>query len=278
MTTLPIIRTEHLFRQLDGLLLDLLQSLSRDEWSRPTIVPRWNVHHVAVHLLDTALRRLSLCRDGWAPVPPSIHSEQDLVDLINRLNAEGVATLGRLSPELVVTLTATVTPQLAAYLEMLDPMAPASFAVSWAGETESQNWFDVAREFTERWHHQQQVRLATNRPGILTPQLYAPVLETFMRVLPHTYRHVDASDGTVCEFIVPGECGGSWSLSRRHNVWQLTDGHDAGRVVCTCIIPPDVAWRLFTKGVSRDEAAARIERRGDQRLGAVVLGALAIVG
>ena len=34
-----------------------------------------------------------------------------------------------------------------------------------AGEAVSANWFDVAREFTERWHHQQQIRLAIGGPA-----------------------------------------------------------------------------------------------------------------
>jgi hypothetical protein len=41
-----------------------------------------------------------------------------------------------------------------------DPFAMAPYGVSWAGEEKSANWFDTAREFTERWHHQQQIRLA----------------------------------------------------------------------------------------------------------------------
>jgi len=59
--------------------------------------------------------------------------------------------------------------------------------VSWAGEEESANWFDTAREFTERWHHQQQIRLAVNKPGIVTREFYFPVLDCFMRALPYAY-------------------------------------------------------------------------------------------
>ena len=55
------------------------------------------------------------------------------------------------------------------------------FPVSWAGEEESANWFDTAREFTERWHHQQQIRLAVDKPGIMTREFYFPVLDCFMR-------------------------------------------------------------------------------------------------
>ena len=57
-------------------------------------------------------------------------------------------------------------------------------------------WFDNARELTERWHHQEQIRLATNRPGIMTPLLYHPVLDTFLRGLPHAYREVTAAANT----------------------------------------------------------------------------------
>jgi hypothetical protein len=52
----------------------------------------------------------------------------------------------------------------ARFHKSLDPLAPAAFAVSWAGEETSSNWFDTARELTERWHHQQQIRLATIGP------------------------------------------------------------------------------------------------------------------
>ena len=276
-SALPPIHAAHLFPALDAALVQLLKSLGRDEWRAPTIVPGWNVHQVTAHLLDTALRRLSMCRDEWRlPLPPPT-SERQVVELINALNAQGVVVYGALSPEVLIALTEVVTPQLASYLASLDPLAPAAFAVSWAGESESQNWFDIARELTERWHHQQQIRLATNRPGLMTPVLYGPVLETFMRVLPHTYRHVEAPDGSLCDVVVPGECGGHWRIMRRADRWVAVASTDAPPL-SKVIVPPDLAWRLLTKGATRDEALARVVVHGDQRLGQVFLDALAIVG
>ena len=273
-----VIRCAHLFGELDDALVTLLKSLNVDQWRTPSIVPGWTVHHIAAHLLDTALRRLSACRDEWRGPGEPPRSDRELVDLINRLNADGVRVFASLSPALLVALTELVTPQLRAYFESLDPMAPAAWPVSWAGEHESLNWFDVAREFTERWHHQQQIRLATDRPGIMTPRLYGPVLDTFMRVLPHTYRDVDAPDGTSCEVVVPGECGGRWRVTRHSGRWTLEAADGEGAVAATCVIPADLAWRLFTKGTTPDESRARIELRGDAPLGAVVYRALAIVG
>jgi hypothetical protein len=50
----------HLLRKVDGQLIDLLQSLTADEWYMQTIAPRWKVRDVAAHLLDTVLRKLSM--------------------------------------------------------------------------------------------------------------------------------------------------------------------------------------------------------------------------
>jgi len=192
MTTsvLAPILTAPLFEELDDKLIALLESLRDDEWRRPTVVPRWNVRQVAAHLLDTALRRLSLDRDDSAPADAEpIANADDLKRLVNELNARGVAVYAALSTRMLITLLAVAARELREYFLSLDPMQPASWPVSWAGEGRSMNWFDTAREFTERWHHQQQIRMAVERPGIMTPRLYGPVLDTFMRALPK-YRNL----------------------------------------------------------------------------------------
>src|SRR5262249_33730526 len=152
----PIL-TVHLFPILEDLLIELLRSLTPAEWEAQTIVPRWVVKDIAAHLLDTQLRKLSVVRDGYVRETPVIASPSDLVAFINRLNAEGVAIYGRLSPAVLISLMEFASRASAAFHLALDPFSPAAFAVSWAGESQSLNWFDTAREFTERWHHQQQI-------------------------------------------------------------------------------------------------------------------------
>jgi len=112
---------------------------------------------------------------------------------------------------------------LAEYHRSRDPNASAPYGVSWAGEEKSSNWFDTAREFTERWHHQQQIRLAVNKPSIMTRELYYPVLDCFLRALPFTYRTVSAKPGTYLQINVSGECGGNWYLARAEQAWRLTE-------------------------------------------------------
>ncbi len=138
--------------QVDAELLKLLASLRPDEWDLQTVAPDWRVRDVAAHLLDTVSRKLSLVRDGWF-VEQSRRSTEDLVALVNRLNREGVTVYRRLSPSILISWMSVACRESAEFHESLDPFAPAVFAVSWAGKRRSLNWFDTARELTERWHH-----------------------------------------------------------------------------------------------------------------------------
>jgi uncharacterized protein (TIGR03083 family) len=267
----------HLLCQVDDRLIDLLSSLTPSEWDLQTIAPLWKVRDVAAHLLDTALRKLSMVRDSCFVEATQIRSPRELVTVVNRLNREGVTVYRRLSPRVLIDLMKQACEQSARFHESLDPFAPAAFAVSWAGEEISPNWFDTARELTERWHHQQQIRLATNRPGLMTPEVYHPVLDCFVRGLPHVYRDVVAPVGTSLLLEISGECGGRWFLSKASTRWHLvkeSGGEWASRVT----IPQEVAWRVFTKGIDRGFARGQIGVEGDRDLGEKVLQLTAIVG
>lgn len=273
---LPPIFTAHLFPKLEGMLIELLRSLAPDDWEGQTVSPRWKVKDVAAHLLDTQLRKLSLARDGYVAEKHVIKSAEDLAGLINRLNDEGVRMYRRLSPAVLIAMMELASRQSAEYHQSLDPYATAKFGVSWAGEQESLNWFDTAREFTERWHHQQQIRMAARRPGIMTREFYYPVLDCFMRGLPFAYRQVAAEPGSLLQFNLAGECGGIWYLLRNESGWQLVDDL-CGNKVSEVTIPQEIAWLVFTKGMNRESAAAQTRVQGDRALGLHVLGMIAIV-
>src|SRR6267154_3479934 len=260
----------HLLRAVDEKLVDLLGSLAPREWDLQTIAPLWKVRDVAAHLLDTVLRKLSMVRDSCYVEAVTIRSPQDVVALVNRLNAEGVTVYRRLSPPVLINLMRTACEQSARFHESLDPFAAATFNVSWAGEEASLNWFDTARELTERWHHQQQIRLATHRPGIMTRDLYHPVLDCFLRGLPHAFLEVKASPGTVVLVEISGECGGQWFLERGAETWNLVP-RPGGGFTARVTVPQELAWRLFTKGIDRSSARGQLEIDGDRDLGEKIL-------
>jgi uncharacterized protein (TIGR03083 family) len=273
----PIL-TAHLFPIVEAHLLELLRALTPAEWELQTVAPKWKVKDVAAHLLDTQLRNLSRARDGYVTGPrPQFTSHAKFLAFIDRRNSEGVEMYRRLSARVLISLMEVASREYAAFHQTLDPMAEAGIGVSWAGEEKSLNWFDTARELTERWHHQQQIRLVTNRPGIMTRELYYPVLDTFMRALPFHYRNRTAEAGTHVRLTVPGECGGSWFLYRDGDRWiQVESPH--GRQAAETTIPQEIAWRIFTKGIDRNAATARVTITGDRDLGSHVLSLIAIVG
>ena len=191
---------------------------------------------------------------------------------------------GRLSPPLIIEFMTTAVRQLRAHLGELPADAPAAFPVSWAGESASSHWFDVAREYTERWHHQAQIREAVGTLApLMRPRLYAPVLQTFMHAVPHALRHVAAAEGAVVRVDVDGEAGGVWHVRRHAGTWHLdvsarsvSPGREAA--VASVWMPGDLAWQLFTNGATVDEVRQRCRWDGDQATAHTVIGARAIVG
>lgn len=266
-----------LFLPLWAELIALLRGLETEDWDRSTVCPLWSVRDIAAHLLDDDLRRLSVHRDGHQlPDAPRDPSEAALLEFINRLNAEWVTAARHMSPRLLVELLEFTGPQVAELFGSLDPFGQAHFPVSWAGESRSENWFDAGRDYTERWLHQQQIREAIGAPGLLDRRWFHPVLELFVRAMPHTYRDVKREEGTAVQVEITGNAGGSWALLSTAEGWRLYTGRPA-RTAATVSMTSDTAWRLFSKALKTDEDRSRVHISGDHALGAVLLGSVAVI-
>lgn len=244
---------QHLFPILDQHLLELLNTLSIEDWERPTISPKWKVKDVAAHLLDGNLRALSMLRDEYFGEQPDLgNTDSTITDFLNRLNADWVKAMKRISPSLLIALLASSGRAYCDYITSLDPFAKAQFSVAWAGETVSQNWFHIAREYTEKWHHQQQIRLAVGQEELLYQQeLYWPCIDTFMRALPYHFRDQKAPVATLIAIEV--EDLGSWFIQKEENGWTaLVAPRNAPH--SKVVLPREMAWKIFTKGISAEAA------------------------
>ena len=264
------------FTPLHAELIALLRGLAPEDWGRPTACALWSVHDIAAHLLDDDLRRLSFHRDGQLPQAAGPMSGPELVAVVNRMNAEWVAVSRRMSPRVIVDLLQVTGPWVVDLFRAIDPFAPAHWSVTWAGEQASEHWFDVGRDYTERWLHQQQIRDAVGAAPLTGREWLHPVLELFARALPFTYRDTWAAAGATVMVAVEGEAGGTWTLQREGQRWRLYSGA-AARPSATVTMSDDTAWRLFSKGLGPDAARERVWIGGDQALGAVALGSLAVL-
>ena len=96
------IQTQHLFSILDNKLMELLHSLTAEEWEAQTIARLWKVKDVAAHLLDGNIRALSIQKEKYfGEAPPAIESYDDLVSWLNQLNADWVKAAKRISPSVL---------------------------------------------------------------------------------------------------------------------------------------------------------------------------------
>jgi uncharacterized protein (TIGR03083 family) len=277
LTSLQPIDTRGLFRPVSSELVKLLRELRADDFARPTVAGKWVVREVLAHLVDLTFRRLSFHRDGMAPPPPAapIRSERDFVQFINAINAQWIDASRRFSPQVLTDLFEKASADLADWFEFVPLDAPALFGVSWAGEQVSEGWFDIGREFTELWHHQEQIRMALGRPSLSDPRYLAAVIAIAVRGLPHAYRDVDGKAGETLVLEITGPAGGKWTLVR-DGKWTLHDGEPA-EVTTRAMVADTDAWKLLFNALKGDEARAAVAVDGPPELAAPLLRARSVI-
>lgn len=279
-----MIDTVPLFPEERAALLSFLESLSDEQWHIADVYPGWSLKDVVSHLLADDLGRLSRGRDAHSAATFEFTTpetfEADLLEFINRQNQQWVEATRRLSPRLLIDLLRWSGEQSQAYWESLDLEALGE-PVSWAGPEPAPVWLDVAREFTERWLHQQHIRENAGAPLLYDEHIFIPVLDTFAHAIPHTYRNIDAPEGTTARLQVT-DVGATGRSPQRYDVghdnarWRLISSIE-GEPTATVTMPADTAWRLFSKSITPDDARRSATFDGDQALAVKMLDTVAII-
>lgn len=268
------IETLHLFPLLTEELVILLKDLPAQEWLKPSPIAGRTVKDLVSHLVDGSLRRLSMQRDNFynQEQNTAIHTYGDLVDFIQSLNKEWIMASKRLSPPILLDLLEYSEAALYTFFKSLKPFEKATYSVAWAGEDESENWFDIAREYTEKWHHQMQIRMALDKPLLMDKKFIEPLYDTFMLGLPHLYNTLDYSTkNESVRVTLTGNLDKSWQLNMNEGRWVLTENMGS-KSLTTIKIPESIAWILFTN-TDRNKAQylSKIKISGNQILGNRIL-------
>jgi uncharacterized protein (TIGR03083 family) len=221
-------------------LLALLGSLEGAGWAAPTEAGHWTVKDVALHLLDDDLGWLSRDRDDdTSGLLDAGGDYRVFVAALDAKNQHWVDGAAGLSPRVIRDLLAWSGEQVAEYFATADMHEPSN--VSWASAGPVPRWFDLARDFTERWVHQQHIRDAVGRPG-RHDRFLPEVLGTFVWAFPYQYRP-DAAPGTVV--LLDFGSGGTWHLTREATGWALGEGGAPGPAAALRM-PAHLAWRQLT--------------------------------
>jgi uncharacterized protein (TIGR03083 family) len=226
-------------------LLGLLRDLAPADWLRPTAAAPWLVRDVVAHVLGDDLSRLARGRDGHRSDGP--RPGEPLARFLDRFNAQWVDAAQRISPPVLVDLLAAVSPQVLAFWWAQDLDGPGE-VVSWAGPDPAPARLDYAREMTEYWIHQQQVREAVGRPVDTDPGTVRAVLDTFLHAVPLTLRD---EPGTALR--IETEVG-AWAWERGDAGWVRAASTSGGAVLRT---DSATLWRLCVRMVEPDEARTR---------------------
>lgn len=270
----PVLDVVDLFPELRAELLRVLRGLNDGAWQLPTACAGWSVKDVALHILADELGYLSRHRDSDGITFES-HSFDGLVALINEQNDLWVRATRRLSKRVLLGLLETTGAEMADYIRSIDPQQ-GSHTIAWAGTGQAPMWLQLARELTEYWMHHQHICEALGIESLKTRRYLHPVLSTFVHALPRTYADTPAPLGTVVVLRVLGEAADTWYLRREEAGWSLYAEVEA-RPAVTVTMSDDTAWRLFTKGITPQEAAAYSRVDGYLMLGRVMFNAVAIL-
>lgn len=270
----PVIEPRSVFRRDRRALLELVAGLEPQDWERPTICAPWRVRDLVAHLVGDDLGRLSRSRDGNgggdAPQPG-----ESFPAFIARLNHRWVTACSGMSPTVLVDLLTASGEQVLDFWDQLD-LTELGEPVSWAGPGAAPRWLDCARDFTEYWTHQRQLREATGRAFRRDTAADYVTLDTFLRAMPYTLRDVHAPEGATVTVDVLGPAGGRWSWERDCGAWAWRSEHPE-RPTAVVTLDEDVLWRLCTRGITPSDARSRALVEGPAELTDPVLTIVSII-
>jgi hypothetical protein len=265
---------DDLLKEIDDQLLDIVKSISIDEWNKKTLYPNWKVNDIFSHIIDTSIRKLSGQRDKYfdTSTSPRINSYNDLVHYIEKLADDWTESTRRISPQIMIKLYSEVKDELHQFIKNLDPYEDALFSVAWAGEITSKNWFDTAREYTEHWIHQQQIRDALDLDPIDQPKYIKAVLETFIRSIPIAYNKANIVGKLGIE--ITGSINAKYCLLKKDTEYQIFEGEiedTTAKITVDCM----EFCKMLARIINPKDMKYRIN--GDKQFGEIVLNSIALM-
>jgi len=243
-------------------LLRVLGGLSEAEWQYPTACTGWSVKDVALHLLGDDIGLLSRRRDGFSAADAEFETFEQVVAFINLQNDIWLRAARRMSPAVLLSLLEVTGKSVHDWANALDPDAVGA-PVDWVTADNAPVWMELAREYTEYWAHHQHICNALDEDSLLGDYRFT-ALAAYSWALPRAYGGLSAPARTTVQFTyVDGDETRDWYVMREMGRWRLL-GYTNAEAATQIRIPADVAWRLFTKGVSSEAAREAASIEGDE--------------
>lgn len=245
--------------------LELLRSLSAEDWERPTECPEWSVKGLVLHVLGDDLSLLSRQRDASLDSLTTYaidHPGVTFRELLDGFNEQWVTAASFLSIELVLELLRLVGEWSDTFYREVGLETIAREPVGlFASSVPSPYWQVMAREYDERFIHHSQVRRAVG-----VPELEGELVTWAARVTAHLFAawlvEYPAAEGATIGFDVEG--AGRWTVRRDGDRWQVDEGGDEPDARVT--LPQVVAVPALSRGLALDELWDQLAIDGDTAL------------
>ena len=91
-----------------------------------------------------------------------------------------------------------------------------------------------------------------------------------------TFREIHATDGARIHLVISGEAGDEWYLQREQERWILGKS-SMSPADTTVVLDQENAWRLFTKGIGKDETFQCASFNGNEMLARKVFDTVSII-
>jgi uncharacterized protein (TIGR03083 family) len=265
----PMLRPERMA------LLDLLRSLSADDWERPTECPAWTTKGIALHILGDDVSLLTRQRDASTDSLTLFaldHPGLSLRGLLDGFNEQWVAASSFLSNELVIALLALVGDWSETFYRDVGLDTMSREPVGLFAETEpSPYWQVIAREYLERFIHQSQIRRAVG-----TSELGGELVTAAARVVMHllaVWIH-DYAPATGSAITVDFGAVGTWTWQRAADRWSVLEG-SGDRATAWIAVSPAATVAMLSRGMAQGEVVTSLTIAGDEPLARGVIDIVA---
>jgi uncharacterized protein (TIGR03083 family) len=259
-------------------LLDVLSTLTPGEWAAPTECPEWTVQGVALHVLGDDLSLLARQRDQVVQgliLYGRSHPDLDFRQLLDGFNEQWVIAATFLSPRLIIELLEMSGRETGVFYRDVDPGRLGEPVGLFAGTDASPYWQIAAREYLERWTHQQQIRRALGRPD-LGRDFLAVAGAVVAHVLAAHARLLAMELGTTVVFEIRDV--GIWTVQVDPTGSVVFEGAVSSPDV-TLGLDADAATLVLSRGLPASEVPPKLHATGSKQLGAaLVQGFAALAG
>jgi uncharacterized protein (TIGR03083 family) len=261
-----------------GGLMATLGRLGPGDWDRRTDCPGWRVRDLVSHLWSTDLGVLSRLRDGHTPGLPGepFPDRRAFVAALDAHNQRWLEATRALSPRLLVEALRDSGAQVTTLYRMQELTAPGE-VVRWAAPDPAPLWFSGARDLTERFVHQQQIRAAVGHPAFDDEDVLAAVVDSFAYAFPVGLREVSATPGTVVVVEIHGPIARRWTFARTRAGWSRQDPAATRSPDAALHTDADTFWRLLSGGLTATTQVQRVRLEGSPSLFAALRDTRAVL-